>query len=147
MVLAGLPVEIQEKLILCAIPKYLARLLSLSPHIKLLWYSRPCLRQSWLRLHARDGLTSSLDPTWRDAKLLLTASQVDLGWALQMYQSATLHRRVGLVERLLQDECSWPLAIQLAEYERQQDALMNDPSYGIYTRHLAWRFNLHQCPL
>lgn len=145
MVLADLPVEIQEKLILCTAPKYLASLLSLSPHIKLLWSSNPRLRKSWLWLHARDGLISSTDPVGLDAKLLLTASQVDPEWALQMYRSATLRGRVGLVERLLQDEASWPLATRLAEYERQQDALMSDTSYGIYTRHLAWRFNLHQC--
>lgn len=147
LALDDLPMELQEKLVLQAPPEHLSDLLNASPRLRLIWRTSLRLRKGWLQLHTQEGLASTTDLCGQDAHLLMLAHQVDPEWALHMYQSTTLRRRVCLVERLLQDQCSWPLATRLAHYERQQDALMKDPSYGIYTRHLAWRFSLHQCPI
>jgi hypothetical protein len=120
-----LPTELLSKLI-HDLPGPALQLLSYnSSHTAVLL---PHLRHRWL-VH-RGG---SIGLAW----------EVSPRWAAEMYRGMTIWGRVGVVKGLL-EEGKMEVAKQLARIDEKLDREMDDPTFGIYEKHLRWRFEYYQ---
>jgi hypothetical protein len=81
------------------------------------------------------------------ARYFQLAHSLDPRWAKSMYHGTTLHIRIQVIEGLLGCKETWPAAIDLANIDKEADLQMEDHTYGIFNRHLLWRFQWHQCPI
>lgn len=136
----ALPTELLEGLLVLLTGSSLRLLIQYSPRCRALM-GNPRVRHRWLH---EQGLSICFSNT---PKIVAVTWELDPHWASLIYGRLTIWGRVEVIEGLLADRDTWGIARELAIRERTEDALLDDPSYGIFQRHLQWRFTLCGCPV
>lgn len=147
--LEGLPNELLVKVLIHLSGPVLAFLVSKSFRIKEISSTNE-LRECWLENFAQIDFTNLLLERGEQAKLLVSTWNFEPAWARQIYTGMTLYGKVGVIEDLLKSKSSWPIAIDLVQIDRAEDLKMannnnQSSSYGIFNRHLRWRFDYYGC--
>lgn len=146
LIVDNLPSEVVYRIMLHTSFGELRRLCQESQYASNIFQCRTFQRE-WLTSHrAHLAKLTRAKPEYL-VKILLLLSELNRHWAFLLYDELSLRTRVEVVSKLLEDRSGWALARHLASIEQERDDEMADPSFGIYYRHLKFRFISFSCPL